>query len=84
MKLNKYFNNMELILLTNYPQMTQLDMDLIQNGNRLIQEEMSYDVSSLKKEHEILILSLNNEHKTIYNSIMEVVATERMGNVLCL
>ena len=63
MKLNKYFNNMELILLTNYPQMTQLDMDLIQNGNRLIQEEMSYDVSSLKKEHEILILSLNNEHK---------------------
>ena len=84
MKLNKYFNNMELILLTNYPQMTQLDMDLIQNGNRLIQEEMLYDVSSLKKEHEILIISLNNEHKTIYNSIMEVVATERMGNVLCL
>ena len=59
-------------------------MDLILNWNRLIKEETLYDVSSLKKEHEILILSLNNEHKTIYNSIMEVVATERGGNVLCL
>ncbi|XP_075663183.1 uncharacterized protein LOC142632710 [Castanea sativa] len=54
-------------------------MDLIQNKNRLIQEEMSYDVSSLKREHEILISSLNNEQRIIYNSIMEVVATERGG-----
>ena len=36
MKLNKYSNNMELILLTDYPQMPQLDMDLILNWNRLI------------------------------------------------
>ena len=54
-------------------------MDLIQNGNRLIQEEMSYDVSSLKRKHEILIFGLNNEQRIIYNSIMEAVATERGG-----
>ena len=41
--------------------MPQPDMDLIQNGNRLIQEEMSYDVSSLKREHEILISGLNKQ-----------------------
>ncbi|XP_075649999.1 uncharacterized protein LOC142620523 [Castanea sativa] len=59
--------------------MPQPDMDLIQNGNRLIQEEMSYDVSSLKREHESLIFGLNNEQRIIYNSIIEVVATERGG-----
>ena len=65
--------------LRDYPQMPQPNMDLIQNGNRLIQEEMSYDVSSLKREHEILISGLNNEQRIIYNSIMEAVATERGG-----
>ena len=40
---------------------------------------MSYDVSSLKREHEILIFGLNNEQRIIYNSIMEVVAIERGG-----
>ena len=40
---------------------------------------MCYDVSSLKREHEILISSLNNEQRIIYNSIMEAVATEREG-----
>ena len=54
-------------------------MDLIQNGNRLIQEEMLYDVPSLKREHEILISSLNNEQRIIYNSIMDAVAIERGG-----
>ncbi|KAL4619659.1 hypothetical protein ACB092_06G096000 [Castanea dentata] len=65
--------------LRDYPQMPQPNMDLIHNGNRLIQEEMSYDVSSLKREHEILISGLNNEQRIIYNSIMEAVATERGG-----
>ncbi|XP_030964292.1 uncharacterized protein LOC115985490 [Quercus lobata] len=65
--------------LRDYLQMPQPNMDLIQNGNRLIQEEMSYDVSSLKREHEILISGLNNEQRIIYNSIMEAVATERGG-----
>ncbi|KAL4603641.1 hypothetical protein ACB092_10G139100, partial [Castanea dentata] len=65
--------------LRDYPQMPQQNMDLIQNGNRLIQEEMSYDVLSLKREHEILIFGLNNEQRIIYNSIVEVVATERWG-----
>ena len=40
---------------------------------------MSYDVSNLKREHEILIFGLNNEQRIIYNSIMEFVAIERGG-----
>ena len=34
---------------------------------------MSYDIGSLQREHEILISSLNNEQRTIYNSIMEAI-----------
>ena len=40
---------------------------------------MLYDVSNLKREHEILISGLNNEQRIIYNTIMEAVATERGG-----
>jgi hypothetical protein len=66
--------------LKDYPQMPQPDLDIIiHNGNRLIQEEMSYNISSLKREHEILFFGLNNEHRPIYNSIMEAVTLERGG-----
>ena len=37
---------------------------------------MSYDIGSLQREHEILISGLNNEQKTIYNSIMDAVSFE--------
>ncbi|KAL4609736.1 hypothetical protein ACB092_08G002900 [Castanea dentata] len=67
--------------LRDYPQMPHPDMDLIQNANRIIQEEMSYDVSSLKREHEILISGLNNKRRIIYNSIMEAIDTERRGMI---
>ena len=40
---------------------------------------MSYDIGSLQREHEILISGLNNEQRTIYNSIMEVVFPESGG-----
>ena len=64
--------------LKDYPQMPQPDLDIIiHNGNRLIQEEMSYNISSLKREHEILFSGLNNEQRPIYNSIMEAVTLER-------
>ena len=44
--------------LKDYPQMPQLDVNiLIHKGNRLIEEEMSYDIGSLQREHEILIRS---------------------------
>uniref|UniRef100_A0A2N9J2K3 ATP-dependent DNA helicase n=1 Tax=Fagus sylvatica TaxID=28930 RepID=A0A2N9J2K3_FAGSY len=66
--------------LKDYPQMPQPDLDIIiHNGNRLIQEEMSYNISSLKREHEILFSGLNNEQRPIYNSIMEAVTLERGG-----
>ena len=40
---------------------------------------MSYDIGSLQREHEILISSLNNEQRTIYNSIMEDVFSKSGG-----
>ena len=66
--------------LKDYPQMPQPDVNiLIHKGNRLIEEEMSYDIGSLQREHEILISGLNNEQRNIYNSIMEVVFSESGG-----
>jgi hypothetical protein len=60
--------------------MPQPNLDIIiHNGNRLIQEEMSYNISSLKREHEILFFGLNNEQRLIYNSIMEAVTSDRGG-----
>ena len=71
--------------LKDYPQMPQLDVNiLIHKGNRLIEEEMSYDIGSLQREHEILISGLNNEQRTIYNSIMEAVFLEKWGHVFRL
>ena len=65
--------------------MPQLDVNiLIHKGNRLIEEEMSYDIGSLQREHEILISGLNNEQRTIYNSIMEAVFLEKWGHVFRL
>ena len=52
---------------------------IIHNGNRLIQEEMSYNISSLKREHEIFFFGLNNEQRLIYNSIMAAVTSDRGG-----
>ena len=37
---------------------------------------MSYDILALRKEHEILLASLNHEQHNIYASIMQVIATE--------
>ncbi|XP_030939745.1 uncharacterized protein LOC115964607 [Quercus lobata] len=66
--------------LKDYPQMPQPNVNiLIHKGNRLIEEEMSYDIGSLQREHEILISGLNNEQRTIYNSIMEAVFSESGG-----
>ena len=60
--------------------MPQPDVNiLIHKGNRLIEEEMSYDIGSLQREHEILISGLNNEQRNIYNSIMKAVFSESGG-----
>ena len=65
--------------------MPQLDVNiLIHKGNRLIEEEMSYDIGSLQREHEILISGLNNEQRTIHNSIMEAIFPEKWGHVFHL
>ena len=44
--------------------MPQPNMNLIQKSiNRLIQEEISYDILALRKEHEVLLAGLNSEPK---------------------
>ena len=49
--------------LGDYPQMPQPNMNLIQKStNRLIQEETSYDILALIKEHEVLA-GLNTDQK---------------------
>ena len=54
--------------LKDYPQMPQLDINLlIYKGNRLVEEEMTSDIGSSQREHEILISSLNNEQWTKNN-----------------
>ena len=40
---------------------------------------MSYNISSLKREHEIFFFGLNNEQRLIYNSIMAAVTSDRGG-----
>ena len=44
---------------------------------------MSYDIGSLQREHEILISGLNNEQRTIYNSITEADSSES-GGMFCV
>ena len=44
---------------------------------------MSYAIGSLQREHEILISSLNNEQRTIYNSITEADSSES-GGMFCV
>ena len=66
--------------LGDYAQMPLPDMSLLpKNTNRLIQEEMSYDILALRKEHEILLDGLNHEQKNIYASIMQAIATDSGG-----
>ena len=66
--------------LKDHPPMPQPNINLlIHKGNRLIEEEMSYDIRISQREHEILISGLNNEQRTIYNSIMEDVFSKSGG-----
>ena len=67
------------------PQMPQPDMNLIQKStNRLIQEETSYDILALKKEHEVLLAGLNTDQKKFYDSVMQAIHNEAGGFFFCL
>ena len=60
--------------------MPQPNMNLIQKSiNRLIQEEISYDILALRKEHEVLLAGLNSEPKKNYDSIMQAIANQIDG-----
>ena len=66
--------------LGDYQQMPQPDMNLIQKStNRLIQEETSYDILALKREHEVLLAGLNTDQKKFYDSVMQAIHNETGG-----
>lgn len=47
--------------------------------NKLIQDELCYDMTSLQHEHKTLFSSLTDEQKTVYKTIMNVVSSGEGG-----
>ena len=47
--------------------------ELEELGNRLINEEVNYDMDKLKDEHKIILNNLNQDQKKAYDAIMESV-----------
>ena len=49
------------------PNATKLE----QLGNRMINEELSYDMEALKSEHQTIIINLNHDQKMAFDAIIE-------------
>ncbi|KAK9676692.1 hypothetical protein RND81_11G093800 [Saponaria officinalis] len=49
------------------------------NVNRLILDELSYDMDTLRKDHNVLTSSMTTEQKSVYRKIMDVVENGRGG-----
>ena len=47
--------------------------ELEQLGNRLINEEVSYDMEALKREHQMIINNLNQDQKRAFDTIIDFV-----------
>ena len=63
--------------LRKYPMIPFPDDMLMSEGrNKLIQDELQYDRSSLQQEHEALCSSLTDEQKEVYNKIMSAVSKD--------
>ncbi|KAK1684710.1 hypothetical protein QYE76_045558 [Lolium multiflorum] len=54
------------------------DAELEELGNRLINEELNYDMDKLKDEHQAILNNLNQDQKKAYDAIMESV-DKRLG-----
>jgi primosomal protein N' len=51
--------------------------ELREIGNRLMNEEMNYDIDIQRDEHKRILRTLNNEQKIAFNTVMESVDKKR-------
>nr|KAJ0217971.1 hypothetical protein LSAT_V11C300113370 [Lactuca sativa] len=60
--------------------MPYLDFDCVSSSNnRLIAEELSYDITSLQNEFQTLIVSLTNEQRGIFEDVMATIEDNKGG-----
>ncbi|XP_057746277.1 uncharacterized protein LOC130965536 [Arachis stenosperma] len=75
--------------LVDFPSMQVSDVELTSNAlmtkgvNSLICDELRYDRRTLAEEHNSLLDQLTNEHKYVYDQVMDVV-TKKKGGVFFL
>jgi hypothetical protein len=60
--------------MKDYPQIEMPSADLLEEiGNRLMNEEMSYNIDIQREEHQRIYINLNVDKKIAFNAIMESV-----------
>ncbi|KAL8490075.1 hypothetical protein ACS0TY_025826 [Phlomoides rotata] len=52
---------------------------IVELNNRLLKEELNYDLHLLKYQHEILIPKLNNCQRTIYDYVIKAIEQDKSG-----
>lgn len=66
--------------LKKYPEMPFPDLTNKEDaGNVLIEDELNYNTTELKKEHDLLYSKMTNEQKGVYNTIMEATNSGKGG-----
>ena len=71
--------------LSDFADLPQPNASLLTNlDNRLIREELSYDMKKLKAEHQKLFASLNTEQRTIYDKVINSVHQKNRRFYLCI
>ncbi|XP_061352378.1 uncharacterized protein LOC133297280 [Gastrolobium bilobum] len=66
--------------LSDYPSMPRINSEtLLDMQNRLVLDELMYDIFALEEEHKRLINSLTDEQKVVYDKIVSAVTTGNGG-----
>ncbi|XP_052619873.1 uncharacterized protein LOC111878714 [Lactuca sativa] len=66
--------------LKNFQGMPYPDFDCVSSSNnRLIAEELSYDITSLQNEFQTLIVSLTNEQRGVFDDVMAAIEDNKGG-----
>lgn len=78
--------NIEILLqssgwsLTDFPTMPLPNISLlIESQNKLLEEELNYDIESLADEHVRLMLTMTEKQRRIYDKIMDRVNEKKHG-----
>lgn len=69
--------------LTDFPTMPLPNISLlIESQNKLLEEELNYDIESLADEHVRLMLTMTKEQRRIYDKIMDKINEKSMAYFL--